>query len=72
MISDLCVQKDTLSSGNVTFSFKLKNSKLCFKNPRSPPWTFFFRFFIFLLKTFTYSSNYPSVKKMGPEFLIVK
>ena len=64
-ISDLYVQKDALSSGNVTFSFKLKKSEQCFKNLRSPPWTFFFRFFIFFSKNFHLFLKLPMSKKNG-------
>ena len=70
MLSDFTVQKDALSCGKAIFSLRMKKKKINFKNPRPPLWTFFFGFFIFFLETLTYSSNYQTIKFMGPHLHI--
>ena len=49
--TDFYSQKDALACGHVNFSFKMTEKKLNIKNPPSPPWTFFFKNFIFSLES---------------------
>ena len=53
MDSDFSLEKAALSRGNGNFPFQVNEKNLNIKNPRSPPWTLFFIFFIFSLKTLT-------------------
>ena len=68
MHSDFSLEKAALSRGNGNFPFQVNKKNLNIKKPRSPPWTLFFRYFIFSLKTLTYFSNYQAIKIMEPEF----
>ena len=55
-LSDLNLQKLTLSNTDVLFLIKLPKKYfyeiLKFENPPTPPWTLIFDIFIFLIKTF--------------------
>ena len=42
MHSDFSLEKDALSCGNGHFQFQMNRKKFNLKNPRTPPWTFFF------------------------------
>ena len=58
MHSDFSLEKDALSCGNGHFQFQMNRKKFNLKNPRTPPWTFFFWNLIFFLDSLTPFSDY--------------
>ena len=58
MHSDFSLEKDALSCGNDHFQFQMNKKKFNIKNPRTPPWTLFFKNFIFFLDSLTPFSDY--------------